>query len=194
MQNDFLPGGSLAAAAWDTVVAPLAAWIARFRAGGQAVFPTRDWHPPDHCSFAAQGGQGPPHCIAGTAGAASYPDCAYKAQEYAGSARRKRSEGKATCPGRKKIFRCFDPTGLLAGGTLTLEGDRAPGTPLLAPVVRAGRRLAAPPPLAELRACALAQLATLPLVLRELAAAAPYSVEVTAPLRDLAAQIDARKH
>jgi nicotinic acid phosphoribosyltransferase len=31
-------------------------------------------------------------------------DCAYKLQEYAGIAKRKRSEGKATWPGRKQVF------------------------------------------------------------------------------------------
>ena len=30
---------------------------------------TRDWHPPDHGSFAAQGGPWPPHCVQGTPGA-----------------------------------------------------------------------------------------------------------------------------
>ncbi len=34
-----------------------------------------------------------------------YLDCAYKLQEYAGRARRKRSEGKATWPGRKQVYR-----------------------------------------------------------------------------------------
>ena len=33
------------------------------------VFATRDWHPPDHCSFRAQGGDWPEHCVAGTPGA-----------------------------------------------------------------------------------------------------------------------------
>jgi nicotinamidase/pyrazinamidase len=70
VQNDFLPGGSLAVPAGEAVVAPLAGWIARFTAGGRPVFATRDWHPPDHCSFSAQGGPWPPHCIAGTVGAA----------------------------------------------------------------------------------------------------------------------------
>jgi len=32
-------------------------------------FASRDWHPPDHCSFRAQGGPWPLHCIAGSAGA-----------------------------------------------------------------------------------------------------------------------------
>jgi len=34
---------------------------------------TRDWHPPDHCSFASQGGIWPAHCVAGTPGAAFHP-------------------------------------------------------------------------------------------------------------------------
>ena len=39
-------------------------------------------------------------------------DCAYKLQAYAGVPKRKRSEGKATWPGRKQIFRQRDaPTG-----------------------------------------------------------------------------------
>ena len=33
------------------------------------VVATRDWHPPDHGSFAAQGGPWPPHCVQGTPGA-----------------------------------------------------------------------------------------------------------------------------
>jgi nicotinamidase/pyrazinamidase len=31
---------------------------------------TRDWHPPDHCSFKEYGGPWPTHCVAGTNGAA----------------------------------------------------------------------------------------------------------------------------
>lgn len=33
------------------------------------VFVTRDWHPPNHCSFRSQGGPWPPHCVAGSPGA-----------------------------------------------------------------------------------------------------------------------------
>ena len=69
VQNDFLPGGSLAVPGGDAVVAPLNAWLGRFAAGGLPVVATRDWHPANHCSFAAQGGSWPPHCVAGTPGA-----------------------------------------------------------------------------------------------------------------------------
>ncbi|MCG6861595.1 MAG: nicotinate phosphoribosyltransferase, partial [Chromatiaceae bacterium] len=43
-----------------------------------------------------------------TSADAPYLDCAYKLQEYAGLARRKRSEGKASWPGRKQVFRTRD--------------------------------------------------------------------------------------
>lgn len=80
--------------------------------------------------------------------AADYPclDCAYKLQEYAGLARRKRSEGKATWPGRKQVYRRSGADGLMAVDVLTTTEDAAaPGEPLLVPVMRQGRRLAPPP-------------------------------------------------
>ncbi len=74
VQNDFLPGGSLAVPVGDRVVAPLNRCIARFEARGLPVVATRDWHPAAHCSFVDQGGLWPPHCIAETAGAAFAPE------------------------------------------------------------------------------------------------------------------------
>lgn len=74
VQNDFLPGGSLAVPGGDAVVAPLNRAIAVFHRRGLPIFATRDWHPPGHCSFREQGGPWPPHCVAGTAGAAFSPD------------------------------------------------------------------------------------------------------------------------
>ncbi|MCR6628639.1 MAG: nicotinate phosphoribosyltransferase [Magnetospirillum sp.] len=56
-------------------------------------------------------------------------DCAYKLQEYAGEARRKTSEGKATWPGRKQVFRRFDADRRMADDLLALEGEDAPGEP-----------------------------------------------------------------
>lgn len=70
VQADFLPGGSLPVPNGDAVIGVLNAWIARFVAAGLPVFATRDWHPADHCSFVVRGGPWPPHCVAGTAGAA----------------------------------------------------------------------------------------------------------------------------
>ena len=48
-------------------------------------------------------------------------DCAYKLQEYAGQARRKRSAGKATWPGRKQVWRRYGSDGRFAGDTLSLK-------------------------------------------------------------------------
>lgn len=69
IQNDFLPGGSLAVAGGDEVVPVLNRYIGAFRAQGLPVYTTRDWHPEGHCSFHAQGGPWPVHCVAGTHGA-----------------------------------------------------------------------------------------------------------------------------
>src|SRR5574340_1534869 len=72
-----------------------------------------------------------------------YLDCAYKLQEYAGKARRKRSEGKQTWPGRKQVFRRYNGDGRMAADVVTLEDDAQPDEPLLKPIMRAGRRIAA---------------------------------------------------
>jgi len=69
VQNDFLPGGSLAVPSGDEVIPKLNRYISAFVERDLPVFATRDWHPPDHCSFKAQGGPWPPHCITGTPGA-----------------------------------------------------------------------------------------------------------------------------
>jgi nicotinamidase/pyrazinamidase len=74
VQRDFLPGGALAVPEGDAVVPVLNAWIARFAAAGLPIAATRDWHPADHCSFIAQGGPWPPHCMVQTPGAAFSPD------------------------------------------------------------------------------------------------------------------------
>ena len=45
------------------------------RSGGyDLVVATRDWHPPDHGSFTAQGGIWPVHCVQDTEGAQLHPD------------------------------------------------------------------------------------------------------------------------
>jgi len=73
VQNDFLPGGSLAVPQGDAVIPALNRAIAAMQARGLPVFATRDWHPADHCSFQAQGGPWPPHCVAASPGAEFAP-------------------------------------------------------------------------------------------------------------------------
>jgi nicotinamidase/pyrazinamidase len=85
VQHDFLPGGALAVAHGDAVVAPIAALAPRFA----TVVATQDWHPPGHVSFASshpgrnpyetaelpQGRQElwPDHCVQGSRGASLHP-------------------------------------------------------------------------------------------------------------------------
>jgi nicotinamidase/pyrazinamidase len=70
VQNDFLPGGSLAVNQGNAILAPLNRYIAAFGVRGFPIYATRDWHPANHCSFLEQGGSWPAHCIAGSPGAA----------------------------------------------------------------------------------------------------------------------------
>ncbi|MCF8721515.1 nicotinate phosphoribosyltransferase [Nitrospina gracilis] len=69
LQNDFLPGGSLAVPDGDQVIAPLNRYAETFRQKSLPIFASRDWHPEHHCSFEKQGGPWPPHCIQNTEGA-----------------------------------------------------------------------------------------------------------------------------
>ncbi|HTS52881.1 MAG TPA: nicotinate phosphoribosyltransferase [Burkholderiales bacterium] len=117
-------------------------------------------------------------------------DCAYKLQEYAGRARRKRSEGKATWPGRKQVYRHYGGDNRMSDDLLTLVGDMQPGEPLLNPVMRSGRRLPGLETLEQARNRARSQLARLPEALRALESAPAYAVTVSHALRALAEEVD----
>jgi nicotinate phosphoribosyltransferase len=119
-------------------------------------------------------------------------DCAYKLQEYAGVARRKRSSGKATWPGRKQVWRRFGPDGRMGGDTISLADDRQAGEPLLVPMMREGRRLAPAQSLAQGRTRVAREVERLPEPLRGLARSEPYQVTVADALDRLAADVDQR--
>jgi nicotinamidase/pyrazinamidase len=70
VQNDFCSGGALAVAGGEEVIEPIDS-LAR---DVDFVVATRDWHPPDHHSFATEGGPWPVHCVQGTAGAGLRPE------------------------------------------------------------------------------------------------------------------------
>ena len=118
-------------------------------------------------------------------------DCAYKLQEYAGTARRKRSEGKATWPGRKQVWRWYDERGKFARDLVSLPDNRHRGEPLLRPVMRGGRRVQDHLDLTANRAHAKDQLARLPGPLARLDHY-HYPVEIAVSLRELAATLDQR--
>ncbi len=85
VQNDFCPGGALAVAGGDEIIARINGLMDDF----QTIVLTQDWHPANHASFAANhpgaapfsltempyGPQvlWPRHCVQGTAGAAFHP-------------------------------------------------------------------------------------------------------------------------
>ncbi|MBM7069371.1 bifunctional nicotinamidase/pyrazinamidase [Actibacterium sp. 188UL27-1] len=86
VQNDFCPGGALAVAGGDQVVAPINALLQ----SAQIRVLTQDWHPAGHSSFASRHADRQPydlidmpygkqvlwpdHCIRGAEGAAFHPD------------------------------------------------------------------------------------------------------------------------
>ena len=119
-------------------------------------------------------------------------DCAYKLQEYAGIARRKRSVGKATWPGRKQVWRSLGDDGRMVGDVLALQDDQQVGEPLLVPVMRNGQRFASSPTLADIRQKAAHGLAQLPESLRRLSDATTLSVTVASGLIALAEEVDRR--
>lgn len=68
IQNDFLPGGTLGISQGDKIISVLTNYVRCFDARGLPIFLSRDWHPPNHCSFQSQGGPWPAHCVAGSPG------------------------------------------------------------------------------------------------------------------------------
>src|SRR5580692_8466516 len=119
-------------------------------------------------------------------------DCVYKLQEYAGIARRKRSQNKATWPGRKQVWRRYDANGRMAGDVLSLDASSHPGEPLLGLVMQDGRRTHPMPTLADIRNHAARELARLPESLRSLPPDGAYPVQIADALTRLAAETDRR--
>jgi nicotinate phosphoribosyltransferase len=120
-------------------------------------------------------------------------DMVYKLQAYAGVARRKRSEGKATWPGPKQVWREFTDDGsTMLGDHLHRSDEPGRGLPLLQPVMRGGRRVAAAPSLEEIRLHHANEVGRLPHALRALEPVpTPYPVQVSAGLHALADAVDA---
>lgn len=134
IQNDFLPGGSLAVPGGDLILPVVNLLTRHFN----LVIATQDWHPPDHVSFASNHPRRKPfqkivideveqvlwpdHCVQGTRGAEFSPDLDLRPVEsifrkgtdpkidsysaFFDNARRKSSglEGYLRNKGVKKIF------------------------------------------------------------------------------------------
>jgi len=74
IQKDFLPSGALPVSGGEEIIPVLNGYARRFEDAKAHVFASRDWHPPNHISFKAQGGPWPPHCVQETDGAKFSPD------------------------------------------------------------------------------------------------------------------------
>jgi nicotinate phosphoribosyltransferase len=125
-----------------------------------------------------------------TSADAPYLDCAYKLQQYGGRPRRKRSEGKATWPGPKQVYRHYDARGHLDHDILALADEPLDGETLIQLVMQAGKRVTPSLPPARIREYAAASLLRLPEHLRQLAEQPPVPVHVSQALRDLATLVD----
>lgn len=73
IQNDFLPGGALGIKDGNEILPVLTRYLDRFHNRGLPIYLTRDWHPPNHCSFRTHGGPWPTHCVAGSRGSLAPP-------------------------------------------------------------------------------------------------------------------------
>jgi len=117
-------------------------------------------------------------------------DCAYKLQEYKGEPRRKLSEGKQTWPGRKQVWRSLATDGRMNADTLSVETDEPTGDPLIALVMKDGKRLNPAPSFDAMRENAKRNLSQLPDKLQRLEAF-DYPVKVSDTLKSLAQKADA---
>jgi nicotinate phosphoribosyltransferase len=117
-------------------------------------------------------------------------ECVYKLVEYSGQPRRKRSEGKATWPGRKQVFRHYGDSGRMESDAITVWGDIQPGEPLLEPVVRNGKRLRPAEALSKIRERSAQQRERLPEYLCSLGTQPHYSIRIAPGLEELAKRAD----
>jgi nicotinamidase/pyrazinamidase len=73
VQKDFCAGGALAAPGGVEIIPAVNRHVAAASTRGMPVYATRDWHPVRTTHFKDYGGNWPPHCVQGTAGAQFHP-------------------------------------------------------------------------------------------------------------------------
>jgi nicotinate phosphoribosyltransferase len=97
----------------------------------------------------------------------------------------KLSEGKATLPGRKQVFRFKDKKGNFAKDVIALADEKVKGEPLLIKVIENGKITCDLPSLSEIRAAASENLSKLPEKYKRLTDAPTYPVELSPALEAL---------
>ena len=112
-------------------------------------------------------------------------NCAYKLQEYAGQPRMKRSEGKATLPGCKQVYRKYTADRKMNEDHLMLNNEAPDGEPLIVSFMQRGKRCRPAATLSEIRERVSQELSRLPAPLRILKNAPSYPVKISKTLIDL---------
>ncbi|MEJ2037754.1 MAG: nicotinate phosphoribosyltransferase [Desulfosarcinaceae bacterium] len=121
---------------------------------------------------------------AGVSSDAPYMDMVYKLVRYDGREVRKTSSGKATLAGSKQVWRLGGQDGRLSEDILgLLEESRNEGTPLLHPVMRAGRLMRPHPSLEDIRRAFSANFKCLPDACKRLDDPVNYPVRVSRALK-----------
>ena len=124
----------------------------------------------------------------GSSADAPYTDFVYKLVEYDGAAVMKLSDGKASLPGRKQVFRRTDADGAALGDILGLHDRPAPSDdaePLLNPVMERGELISPLPDLDEIRAYHGGRMRSLPEYLKGVRPLGGYPVGASDELTEL---------
>jgi nicotinate phosphoribosyltransferase len=126
----------------------------------------------------------------GVSADAPWTDSVYKLVEYAGRPVLKLSTSKQTLPGPKQVFRYRDPSGMYAHDVIGRADETASGgEPLLAEVMRDGKRLAPNPSLEELRGRFAQEFAHLPERCKALRSPERYEVRISPALERLQEEV-----
>lgn len=127
----------------------------------------------------------------GTSEDAPNLDLVYKLAELDDRPLLKLSTAKSTLPGVKQVWRRIADDGTIVGDVIGLDDEDLAGVPLLAPKMRAGRRLeSGREELAAIRKRAARELGSLPPSIRALTPAEPpYPVEISEALLDCARRV-----
>ena len=124
----------------------------------------------------------------GVSADAPWADTAYKLVEYDTRPVLKLSTGKESWPGKKQVFRSFDARGLLWQDVIAAREEQIDGaTPLLEPVLQAGKIVTRLPTLEETQSVCRQDLQRLPEIYKKIVDPARYPVRFSAGLQALRA-------
>ena len=121
---------------------------------------------------------------------APWTDMSYKLVEYDRRPVLKLSTGKASCPGRKQVFRISDSEGKFTGDVIGLREEKIAGESLLKEYMRDGRRLDPCPSLGESRKSFARDFAALPIGFKAIQDPSHFPVDLSPQLSALREQTE----